>query len=362
MRSSKRTGVTTKMLCSVRLHCRRSTRCGGNFVRRGPLLSALLLLGLSLFSAVPPAFADHSSPVLTYAPKEGPEGTVISFTIAGCKEAAEGPQGQPERDITISLFPSSFAGGDQQHFDIAADDEQVSGTFTVRTRAQYAASASGFDGRTIFLGVVCWEGGDTGFDAEFIITDTAQTTTTTTATTTTTSTTLPAATQPPAGSPDTQSEAQVSAATVAPGQQVSVTGGGFAPGRDLRADLFSDPVFLGSTRSDAAGRFATTVTIPVNASPGPHQIVVSGPGPQGGTHRSVATVTVVVTVARPLARTGGDSFGLVRLAIVSTLIGAVLLVSTERRLMALGLGWGIGYARPRHRIWRGGRPRRWPRF
>ena len=60
-------------------------------MRRGPLLAALLLLGLSLFAAVPPAFADHSSPVLTYTPREGPEGTVISFTIAGCKEAAEDP-------------------------------------------------------------------------------------------------------------------------------------------------------------------------------------------------------------------------------------------------------------------------------
>ena len=153
----------------------------------------------------------------------------------------------------------------------------------------------------------------------------------------------------------------MSDATVEPGQQVNVVGGGFAPDRDLRADLFSDPVFLGSTRSDAAGRFAITVTIPANVSPGPHRIVVSGPGRQGGTHRSVATVTVVVAVTRPLARTGGDSAGLLRLAMMSTLMGAVLVVATQRRLMALGFGWGSGYARPRHRIWRGGRPRRWPR-
>ena len=186
-------------------------------MRRRPLLAALLLVGLSLGAGAQPALADHSSPVLTYTPKEGPEGTVISFTISGCKEAAQGPQGRPETDITISLFPSSFGGGDQRHFDISADDEQVTGTFTVRTRAEYAASSSGFDGRTLFLGVVCWEGGDTEFDDEFVITDTAPTTTTTPATTaTTTSTTLPAAGQPAAGlpaaaSPDTQSEAQRSA-------------------------------------------------------------------------------------------------------------------------------------------------------
>ncbi|HEX2272940.1 MAG TPA: hypothetical protein VHG90_03590 [Acidimicrobiales bacterium] len=324
-------------------------------MRRGPLVGLVfLLVAASLVWAGAPAFADHSRPVVTYSPKEGPEGTVISFTVAGCKEAAQGPQGRPETDLTISLFPSSFGGGDQRHFDIGEDDEQVSGTFTVRTRAQYAASASGFDGRTLSLAAVCWEGGDMVFGGEFIITDAPAAAPAPSP--------APAPVAPaPAASPDTESQAQVSDATVTPGEQVTVTGGGFAPNRDLRIDMDSDPVFLGTTRSDAGGRFTATVTIPLNASPGAHRIVVSGPGPGGGTHRSIATVNVVVTVGRPLARTGGTSAGLLRLAIVFTLAGMVLLVGAGHRARTIALGRASRPVRPRGGIvWRAGRARRWP--
>ena len=325
-------------------------------MRRMPLLS-FVLLGLSLLVVAEPALAEHSTPVLTYTPQQGPEGTVITFTIAGCKEAAQGPAGRPEADITISLFPSSFAGGDQRHFDIAADDEQVTGSFTVGTRAQYAASASGFDGRTLSLGVVCWEGGDTG--DEFIITDAPQPEPT--VTTTTSTTTRPTVPQAQTASPDTQSQAQVSDATVTPGEAINVSGGGFAPDRDVRLDFLSDPVFLGSTRSDSSGRFSITVTIPLNASSGPHRIIASGPGAGGGTHRSIATVNVVTRVAQPLARTGGTSTGLLHLGMVATLAGVLLLVCTERRLTNINLGRQPSVVRARHGIvWRGGRPRRWP--
>jgi hypothetical protein len=334
-------------------------------MRRTPLLSFVLLsfvlLSLSLLVVAEPAFADHSTPVLTYTPQQGPEGTVITFTIAGCKEAAQGPAGRPETDITISLFPSSFGGGDQRHFDIAADDEQVGGSFTVGTRAQYAASASGFDGTTLFLGVVCWEGGDTGFDDEFIITDAAQPEPATTTTTTTSTTTRPTVPQPQTASPDTQSQAEVSDATVTSGETINVSGGGFAPNRDVRLDFFSDPVFLGSTRSASSGRFSLAVTIPLNASPGPHRIIASGPGAGGGTHRSIAIVNVVTRFAQPLARTGGTSTGLLHLGMVAALAGTVLLVGTELRLPSIGLSRGPRFGRARHRIvWRGGRPRRWP--
>ena len=333
---------------------------GGDTVRRGPLFAVIVsLAGVSLFSASPPAFAEHSQPVLTYSPKEGPEGTVISFTISGCKEADPGPSFRPEVDISISLFPTSFAGGDQRHFDITTDDEQVSGTFPVRTRAQYAASASGFDGRTLSLLAICWEGGDTrrpdGGD-QFIITDAPA------------PAPAPAPTPAPAPSPpqpasaarpDTESQAQVSDATVTPGEQVTVTGGGFAPSRELRVDMDSDPVFLGTTRSDAGGRFTATVTIPSNASPGVHRIVVSGPGTGGGTHRSIATVNVVVTVARPLARTGGTSGGVLRLAVAFTLAGVALLFAANRRVRTISVARVPRLARPRNRIiWRGGRARR----
>jgi hypothetical protein len=130
-----------------------------------------------------------------------------------------------------------------------------------------------------------------------------------------------------------------------PGDAVGIAGGGFAPNQPLDIILFSDPLPLGSTRSDAAGRFETTATIPLAAVPGPHQIVVSGVGPFGGGHRSVAALTVEDLARRDqpagasrtsgtLPRTGPPEAGL----------------PAEVGLIAIGLGIVlIGLARNRAR-------------
>ena len=81
------------------------------------------------------------------------------------------------------------------------------------------------------------------------------------------------------------------------GQTVQVTGGKevpFAPDQELTVELRSDPVVLGSTRSEANGSYIAEVTIPEDAPPGEHEIVVSGAAFDGiGRVESVAAVTVV---------------------------------------------------------------------
>jgi TolB protein len=106
---------------------------------------------------------------------------------------------------------------------------------------------------------------------------------------------------------DTQSAGQASVTTVVPSQQIAVTGDGFEPDQQLQMVFESDPVALGLTRSDEAGGYSVLVTIPATATAGAHQIVVSGPNTQGGTHRSITTVTVQASgVAAPTQARGDD--------------------------------------------------------
>lgn len=114
------------------------------------------------------------------------------------------------------------------------------------------------------------------------------------------------------------STAQVSPATVGPGQTVSIRGGSFAPNQTLQMLLStSPPASLGTTRSDATGSYSATATIPATTPVGTYRLTVSGPGAQGGAHESAATVTV------GLAQTG-------MMTGVLALVGALALASGAR--------------------------------
>lgn len=139
--------------------------------------------------------------------------------------------------------------------------------------------------------------------------------TTTTRRGTTTTTAAPATTTT-AAQGAAQGVAQVSDATVRPGQQVTVTGDGFAPNQELRMTFFSHPRALGATRSDATGRFNAAIQIPADAEAGAHRIVVEGPAPQGGSRQSVGSVTA------ELARTGTNELPLVILGMAALVLGA----------------------------------------
>jgi hypothetical protein len=89
------------------------------------------------------------------------------------------------------------------------------------------------------------------------------------------------------------SEATVSPPTVSAGGRLTVSGGPcFVPDHPVTAALYSDPVPLGSGRTDASGRYILSVRIPADTAPGQHRIAVSGPGLAGGTHSSAAAIIV----------------------------------------------------------------------
>jgi hypothetical protein len=60
----------------------------------------------------------------------------------------------------------------------------------------------------------------------------------------------------------------------------------------LAVTLESNPISMGSVRSDAGGRYSANVTVPRVAPPGQHDIVVRGSAPDGGARQTTAAVTV----------------------------------------------------------------------
>jgi hypothetical protein len=109
---------------------------------------------------------------------------------------------------------------------------------------------------------------------------------------------------------------------------VTVTGSGFPPGAPLVAELFSDPVQLGTTAADASGRFRLVVTVPLATSPGLHTLRVRG---VDGTPFADASLLVTAPAAPfraaqtgTLSRTGGDFTRRAGLAFVLVVAGFVL--------------------------------------
>lgn len=144
-------------------------------------------------------------------------------------------------------------------------------------------------------------------------------------------TTSPTAPVAGGGSPSSSSSnASISDGVVAPGQSVTISGSGFASGKQLAITFLSTPVSLGTTTSNVNGAFRATVTIPRSATPGQHQLVVSGPGTRGGTHEAVARVRVVASrgasAAPPdeLPRTGRTTMPLTVAGGLCLMLGWVL--------------------------------------
>jgi hypothetical protein len=114
-------------------------------------------------------------------------------------------------------------------------------------------------------------------------------------------------------------------ATVAPavltlGVRATVTGACFGAGVTVTATLFSTAIPLGTTTTDASGRYSLTFVTPTGVASGTHHIVVTGLNPLGGPHTSTATVSV----AAALARTGLDSARLSLQAILLLSLGVFL--------------------------------------
>ncbi|MFJ2517388.1 esterase-like activity of phytase family protein [Cellulosimicrobium cellulans] len=132
----------------------------------------------------------------------------------------------------------------------------------------------------------------------------------------------------------------LSPARVRPGEQVTATAEGFAPGEWVSATLFSTPADLGMYRADASGTLTATVTVPVDVAAGQHRFALVGQvdGRVLWTELEVLAVDGAAGGAdgegsgRPdgLATTGAHVGALVGLAIVLVAGGATIVVARRR--------------------------------
>jgi alpha-L-fucosidase len=107
---------------------------------------------------------------------------------------------------------------------------------------------------------------------------------------------------------------------------VTVHGDGFMPSSDVDVALHSTPVHLGTFTTDATGAFTATVTIPVDATPGTHTIVLTGTARNG----EPATVNLALTVRdSTLPRTGSSPFPFARFGLA--LLGSGVLLGSGAR-------------------------------
>ncbi|MFI5910162.1 fibronectin type III domain-containing protein, partial [Dactylosporangium sp. NPDC051541] len=140
----------------------------------------------------------------------------------------------------------------------------------------------------------------------------------------------------PVAAPTTLSTTEGVLSQVAPSQQITVVGTGFAPHSTATVVLYSTPVVLGTATTDASGSFTKQVTIPATVAAGQHNLVASGVDTNGNIHQirmPVTTTTATSTGSGALPVTGAPITGLT--------IWAGLITATGIGLVALG------YRRPR---------------
>lgn len=148
-------------------------------------------------------------------------------------------------------------------------------------------------------------------------------------------TTAPKSTPPttPAAVPTSLPPAPVTAAlavaqrSVRPGDDVRVSGSGFAPHSRVTITLHSSATVVGTAWADADGNFAATVVVPTNVSTGPHHLVATGHAKSGGQALLEAQLSV-------MAPSGGIPWLLLSIMLALTLLlaagaGVVLVASTR---------------------------------
>jgi hypothetical protein len=141
---------------------------------------------------------------------------------------------------------------------------------------------------------------------------------------------------------DDEPEATVSQTVVVPGQPVVVSGEDWLPNSTVTIEFLSTPVLLGTASVDANGRFSRQVTIPSNATPGPHTIRVSGFDTDNLPRVVNIPITVAAAAAAPaapaapvtpgtaLARTGGYLTTAGSMAVLLLVIGGGALFASRR--------------------------------
>ena len=196
------------------------------------------------------------------------------------------PNGKGCVSGTISAVPTGQALASARPLEINADlDAAWSVSFNAFTDGPFTAGT--FD---IVLRCIDDDGimQTRSTAAVLTVTEGATVTLPTTSTSSTTSTTAPV------NRPQPDTVGTVEPSTAKPGvTELTLRGGGFAPGQELQISLGAAPeLLLARTQSSTTGTYAALLTLPVTAPPGAQRLRVSGPGVSGGTHATQAALTV----------------------------------------------------------------------
>ncbi len=84
-----------------------------------------------------------------------------------------------------------------------------------------------------------------------------------------------------------------------PGDSVTIAGTDAPPGATIDVELHSTPMLLGSTVADASGAFTLTVTIPEDAEPGAHHMVVIATPADGSAPVQLQQAVTVIAADSP---------------------------------------------------------------
>jgi uncharacterized repeat protein (TIGR01451 family) len=151
--------------------------------------------------------------------------------------------------------------------------------------------------------------------------------------TTTPPTTAAPTTPPPAAASYDGGQVSLSAEA---GTTVTVKGQGFGPDTDVQVWLHSEPVLLGTVRTDATGAFSATFPLPAAVATGAHQIVLNGTDVNGAAITRALDLTIL---PQQLAFTGNGSTQAERvtLAVTAVLVGLALVTIAGARRRPLGV-------------------------
>jgi hypothetical protein len=272
------------------------------------------------------------------------DGTVYAFPVAGC--------GAPICSPTFSIATGGAAISDQpaagadvvyvgnvsgQVFAFAAAGCGVPACPTLWTAPVDDAPSPGSVRGPIVADGTVYAATSTGSLAAFGLP--GSTTTTTSTSTTSTSTTSTTSTSPPSTTTTTTAPSPVltvAPSSAVPGATVSVTSTGWSPGAAVAVSLHSDPIDLGTLVADATGRVSGAVTVPLAATVGVHQVVLSGLGANGQVLTASAGFTVLapLQLASPTSPSAG-SLPVTGTDVRSLLAFSVVLISAGTAIVAL---------------------------
>jgi hypothetical protein len=129
----------------------------------------------------------------------------------------------------------------------------------------------------------------------------------------------------------------VGSGSATPGEKVTISGSGFAPGSTVVLTVHSTPVNLGTATVAADGTFTATVTLPSNLPAGSHHLLATGLAPDGSVRYVSKALTVAAsgtgggTAALPVTGTNVTRFALGAFALA--MLGMVLVAATDGRIV-----------------------------